>query len=514
MDFVEIIPSVRKYEWGRRERGALTRVFYGNARVAGSDQGRSVLEGEVENGNYVNRERLSECRDDGLKGKEAVVASLGGGLGGFLGPDGEEEPYAELWYGSHVSSPSGVVFNGRFLEKMTLDDVISSEFGLEGPTRLPFLLKVLSISKPLSLQVHPDQVLAGKLHRSFPMIYPDDSHKPEIAIALTEFEAFCGFRDTLQILSLLQSFPETLVIFGVSRDFITQTIQTHKKDDTLVPPDHTKPDPLCSIKKDLFINMLNSKPETTRAALDSLVQRLQLTSSSSLDDYTDQRRSDTALIESLILRLHSHFPLDIGIICPILLHYYKLNPGDALYIGAGTIHSYLSGECIECMANSDNVVRCGLTPKLKDVPTLLQAVNFQLNNAKIFLHHTSFQEMSSTPLLIDYLVETVDEFHVQILSLHPQDHSSSSQTSQEQSGTSFSAPESSPYSLLLCISGGCHLSITSPSSQVSRNIHSILQGRAILVKPGTKISFSPLPSSSCTNSPTRFALVTLPKHKL
>ncbi|KAJ1607216.1 mannose-6-phosphate isomerase [Cryptosporidium canis] len=514
MDCVEIIPSVRKYEWGRRERGALTRVFYGNARVAGSDQGRSVLGGEVENGNYVNRDRFSECRDAGLKGKEAVVSSLGGGHGGFLGLDGEEEPYAELWYGSHNSSPSGVVFNGSFLEKVTLDDVISSGFGLEGPTKLPYLLKVLSISKPLSLQVHPDKVLAGELHRSFPLIYPDDSHKPEIAIALTEFEAFCGFRDTLQILSLLESFPETLVIFGISRDFITQTIQIHKKNNSPAPPDHAKQDPLYTIKKDLFINMLNSKPETTRAALDSLVQRLQQTSSSSpLDDNSSQGDPGTALIETLILRLHGHFPLDIGIICPILLHYYKLKPGDALYIGAGTIHSYLSGDCIECMANSDNVVRCGLTPKLKDIPTLLQAVNFQLNNAKTFFNHTSFQEPSNTPLLIDYLVETVDEFHVQILSLHLQCHPSSSQNHLDQSPASFSAPDSSPYSLILCISGGCHLDITTPSSQVSRNIQSILQGRAILVKPGTKISFRPLSSSSfCTKTPTRFALITLPKH--
>lgn len=483
--YVEIIPTVRRYEWGRRERDALTKVFY---------RSHFGSTGEVDN-------------------------------------DGE--PCAELWYGSHVSGPSGVSLDGKLLERMTLDDVVSSDFVIgrgeeladstrcSGRVGIPFLLKVLSISKPLSLQVHPDKTLARELHSSFPSVYLDDNHKPEIAVALTEFEVLCGFRDTLETLLLLESFPETLPIFGISRESLSQIIGTYCEKDKLQPlrnenNDHTL---LHKVKRDLFINMLNSKPETTKDALTSLVTRLtskQNPPSSSSSSSSSKSRVTVAntvvFLQSLILRLHHHFPLDIGIISPILLNYHKLNPGDAIYIGAGTIHSYISGDCLECMANSDNVVRCGLTPKLKDVPTLIKAVNFQSNNARLILNHAVFSSPAlpdDPPSVTDYLVDSVEEYHVQILSLA---FSQDEQMPDTKQPVSFTTPASSPYSLLLCLSGNCCLSFAPPHSADKKNGDgtssvTLLQGKAILVKSKTEIRFQhPSPSQN----QVKLALVTLP----
>ncbi|KAH8582101.1 mannose-6-phosphate isomerase [Cryptosporidium sp. chipmunk genotype I] len=544
VDYVEIIPVVRKYEWGKKEKAALTKVFYRNLKQVKelvSSKLTSPL--NMENGDISNsieftfkektkategsllvdhnKKRLIEVDNKNNEQKEEEEDF------------DEQEPYAELWYGSHVSSPSQVSFNGKVFEKVTLDDVISCSFAKQAlissssscnigtnttnQNKIPFLLKILSISKPLSLQVHPDKALAKELHSAFPCIYSDDNHKPEIAIALSEFETFCGFKDTLEILSLLESFPETLEIFGTSLEFISKTVNKYKRDK--LPSigtnsnDQNQEDPLFTIKKDLFINMLNSKPETINDALSKLVTRLErnqdLYSSSSSSVKKTNTSTAIALIEGLILRLHHHFPLDIGIISPLLLNYYKLNPGDAIFIGAGTIHSYISGECLECMANSDNVVRCGLTPKLKDVPTLIKAVNFQSNNSKLILNHKAFKSSSS---LIDYFVDTVEEYHVQILSISFKNSNS----------FKFSTPTSSPYSLLLCLSGDCTVSFneSKPEDDNSNDFSSslshdydnspskafvILQGKAILVKCNTEISFHHLSPKD-----VKFAMVTLP----
>ncbi|XP_037538464.1 mannose-6-phosphate isomerase isoform X2 [Nematolebias whitei] len=162
--------------------------------------------------------------------------------------------------------------------------------------QLPFLFKVLSVNTALSIQAHPNKELAASLHAQFPEHYPDNNHKPEMAIALTCFQGLCGFRPVEEILAFLQ----------------------------------------CAAGKD-----------TSRSA------------------------------GELLLRLHSQYPGDVGCFSIYFLNYVVLKPGQAMFLGANEPHAYIYGDCIECMACSDNTVRAGLTPKYIDVNTLCEMLNYK-----------------------------------------------------------------------------------------------------------------------------------------
>lgn len=110
-------------------------------------------------------------------------------------------PYAELWLGDHVSGPSTLKETGEPLDKW----LSKQPLAIGGMEKLPFLFKVLSITKPLSIQVHPNKAQAEHLHATQPDIYKDPNHKPEISIALTDFSALCGFRTSLELHRLLTS---------------------------------------------------------------------------------------------------------------------------------------------------------------------------------------------------------------------------------------------------------------------------------------------------------------------
>lgn len=110
-------------------------------------------------------------------------------------------PYAELWLGDHVSGPSTIKVTGEPLDKW----LSKLPLAIGGMEKIPFLFKVLSITKPLSIQVHPNKAQAEHLHATRPDIYKDPNHKPEISIALTDFSALCGFRTPLELHRLLTS---------------------------------------------------------------------------------------------------------------------------------------------------------------------------------------------------------------------------------------------------------------------------------------------------------------------
>ena len=140
----------------------------------------------------------------GKKGSTSLVAQLAKSSGDL--EINENENYAELWIGTHPSGQAVLVDSGKPLAELIKED--PSVLGAKvverfGPT-LPFLLKVLSVEKALSIQAHPDLELAKKLHASFPDIYKDPNHKPEMAIALTPFEVMCGFRSVDKIVSYLK----------------------------------------------------------------------------------------------------------------------------------------------------------------------------------------------------------------------------------------------------------------------------------------------------------------------
>lgn len=260
----------------------------------------------------------------------------------LLGVPPTDEPAAELWYGAHPGDPSRV-------GDTTLDKLIAAEpesmLGIPVVQRfgaqLPFLLKVLAAETALSIQVHPNlaQARAGfaaedarGLPRDAPdRNYKDANHKPELLCAVTEFDALCGFRPVDATLRLLDALGLTSYRDRLSRDGLRAT----------------------------FAELLTTgDPAQVSAALPRLAG------------------TEWATLGVALTRVARDFPGDRGLAVALLLNFVRLAPGEAIFLGAGNVHSYIHGTGVEVMANSDNVLRCGFTPKHIDVPELLRITDF------------------------------------------------------------------------------------------------------------------------------------------
>jgi mannose-6-phosphate isomerase len=271
----------------------------------------------------------------------------------LLGVEPDGEPAAELWFGAHSDDPSPAPDHGSTLDAMIaaepqqlLGAATVSRFG----PRLPFLLKVLAVDKALSIQVHPtlSQARAGfaaddvaGVARDAPeRNYRDANHKPELICALTPFEALCGFRPVADTVRLLDSWdvPELAPVR-----------------DLLGGPDGLRA---------AFTHLI-TRPDPTR-----LVQAVAARAATVADD-------DEWAGPARAVRLAAgDFPGDVGAALVVLLNYVWLEPGQAIFLAAGNVHCYLRGMGVEIMANSDNVLRCGLTPKHIDVDELLKITDF------------------------------------------------------------------------------------------------------------------------------------------
>ncbi|KAF5194709.1 Mannose-6-phosphate isomerase [Thalictrum thalictroides] len=302
--------------------------------------------------------------DWGKIGQQSEVARLFSLNSGLLDIEADNKPYAELWMGTHESGPSFVVENGKTdSEYLTLNSWISENPSVLGDkvvkewgNNLPFLFKVLSVAKALSIQAHPDKELARALHASHPNLYKDDNHKPEMALALTKFEALCGFVSLKEFKDVFSSVPEIAEFVGnVDAD---QNGEEKVKDFDL---------------KSIFTQLMSADKYAVAEMVNKLKTRLTL--ERKVRQLTDK--------EEMVLQLDKQYPNDVGVISAFFFNYVKLNPGEALYLAANEPHAYLSGECIECMATSDNVVRAGLTPKLRDVPTLSSMLTYKQGFPKI-----------------------------------------------------------------------------------------------------------------------------------
>lgn len=278
----------------------------------------------------------------GKRGNDSLVGSLMN-----VDESKREVPYAELWMGTHPSGPSKILETNELLlswlqkNPRAIGTVPSGYSGND----LPFLFKVLSIQNALSIQAHPDKTLAGKLHQERPSIYKDANHKPEMVIALTEFRCMCSFRAIEEIVDLSSQFPEFTMLLSES-GFDARTVQ-----DNYLPV--------------LFRRYMTSDDRRVKELLAVLVNRLR------------EKNTPLSVVEDTILLLYDQFPGDIGVFAPILLNCFTLQPGESFFIGANEPHAYISGDCVECMALSDNVVRAGLTDKLKDVETLCGMLSYR-----------------------------------------------------------------------------------------------------------------------------------------
>ncbi|WP_458688116.1 mannose-6-phosphate isomerase, class I [Nocardia tengchongensis] len=274
-------------------------------------------------------------------------------------------PEAELWFGAHPADPARVQINGHsesLLELVSADPQhelgpVAGEFG----GRLPFLLKILAAEEPLSLQAHPsiEQARAGfarENHNGVPIDsamrnYRDENHKPELVVALDRFEALAGFREPRRTVRLLRAldvpelsqYAELLAAqpdsAGLRTLFTTWIALPQASLGTLLPK-----------------------------VLDGCVRYLSGAGSGSKEFVAEVRTA---------LELAEAYPGDAGVLAALLLNRITLEPGEGLFLDAGNLHAYLRGVGVEIMANSDNVLRGGLTPKHVDVPELLRVLDFE-----------------------------------------------------------------------------------------------------------------------------------------
>jgi mannose-6-phosphate isomerase len=264
----------------------------------------------------------------------------------LLGIEPDARPTAELWFGAHPHDPSPS-------DGSTLDQLVAADpVGLLGASvagrfggGLPYLLKVLAADRALSMQVHPNldqardgfarEAAAGVPEDAPERNYKDPNHKPELLCALTPFDALCGFRPVESTLALLAELALPELKF----------LADHLRGD----------DPLRAAFSAVF-----EHPD-----IGSVVAAL----TGRVADAVDGPLYATRLAAG-------DAPGDVGVVLTLLLNYVRLAPGEAIYLGAGNVHAYLRGTGVEIMASSDNVLRCGLTPKHIDVPELLRITDF------------------------------------------------------------------------------------------------------------------------------------------
>lgn len=295
--------------------------------------------------------------------------------------------------GTHPSNPSKDLRTGR-----TLLDLVEDNHLLLAPStiarygkKLPFLFKILSIAKALSIQAHPNKKLAEQLHAKDPKNYPDDNHKPEMAIALTDFEGLCGFRPPTEIAHFLETVKSLREFVGseIAESF-TSTIKSHEGDES----DGAKTDNKAALQK-LFGALLSKPQPELDTATKALLEEVEADS----DNFAGGGAGPSSGkdLAALINRLHGQFGPDYGLFVLFLCNLVTMAPGEALFLRADDIHAYISGDIVECMAASDNVVRAGFTPKFKDVDTLVSMLTY---------NYAPIDEQKMSP--IDYAYATLN----------------------------------------------------------------------------------------------------------
>ena len=252
-------------------------------------------------------------------------------------PQPSTGPEAELWFGAHPDDPSAMP-DGSLLDALSADPEgllgagVVREFG----PRLPYLLKVLAAESNMSLQTHPDASRAAVAFDAAHPGYTDGYHKPELLVALEEFDALCGFRDpsvSADVLAALRV-PALAPVVEALR--------------APVPADR---------RLRRAVELLMEWPVEERPALVADV---------------------AAAGEPLAKDLGDRYPGDVGVVVSLLLNRVALAADDAVFMPAGNLHCYLCGLGVEAMAASDNVLRGGLTPKRVDVPELLRVLRFEV----------------------------------------------------------------------------------------------------------------------------------------
>jgi mannose-6-phosphate isomerase len=275
-------------------------------------------------------------------------------------PNPDHQPFAEYWMGAHPLAPSDLVMPGGTvaLPELIRQDPVSvlSQKVADHFGELPYLFKVQDVKDILSIQVHPSKAEAEKgfdreeaagIPRNAPnRSYKDKNHKPEMLVALNEFWLLHGFRRKTEIEALLADIPEFRML-----------LPYYKKEGL----------------KELYRFVMEMDQPDINALLLNLVRR------------EIRRKNEGQLTKEQpgwwVAKLYNSkqdiHDIDRAVFSIYFFNIVKLNPGEALFQGAGIPHAYMEGHCVELMANSDNVLRGGLTPKHIDVPELIKHTLFE-----------------------------------------------------------------------------------------------------------------------------------------
>lgn len=262
----------------------------------------------------------------------------------------EAKPQAEIWMGAHQNGCSQIEVNGQ-------PTLLSSFIAADMPTiigadtakqygELPYLFKVLAADKALSIQVHPSKAQAevgfakeeaqGVPRTAGNRNYKDPNHKPELVYALTPYQAMNGFREFADIVAYFRA-------LGIDElNTLVDALADNQNEAGLAA---------------FFEAMLSLEGEAKESSVSKLLA------------YAAANTSDPLF--AIILELAEQYPGDIGLFGPLMLNTLTLQPGEAMFLDACTPHAYIKGTGLEIMANSDNVLRAGLTPKYMDVPELV-----------------------------------------------------------------------------------------------------------------------------------------------
>lgn len=276
----------------------------------------------------------------------------------YFGTEATGKPMAEVWFGTHEGSPTRVA------------DTDGTLLDLRGGEPLPFLLKILAAGQPLSIQAHPNkqQALEGferenaaGLNLSDPKRnYKDSHHKPEMIVALTPFTALVGFRERVDIVVSFQRLAMQ-----------AQQLELHELEDALA-------NWIVTLRaggvEELLGQLLNANGDLNLVT----AQLAQLAQVSGAVDNIESANL------ALAPQLQDLYPGDPGVVVAQLLNVVELQPNQAAELGAGNLHAYISGLGVEIMANSDNVLRGGLTPKNVNVTELLKVVDFDASSKLAF----------------------------------------------------------------------------------------------------------------------------------
>ncbi|XXH01026.1 hypothetical protein Hte_007377 [Hypoxylon texense] len=267
----------------------------------------------------------------GKKGKQSLAAQLCAKTPGIDFQIDDDEFYSEMWFGDYPDFPARKLDSGELLADVlqrNKEQLLGKKVIERFDSQLPYLPKILSIAKALPLQLHPNKELATKLHKKDPESFTDPNHKPEIAVALSKFEVFAGFKPLDKIASLFKLKP--LQQFNPT--------QSDKwTDETL---------------REVTRTLLKSDLET--------VKKVQ----TELSKVPKDQLGEAAYILDLLPRLQDQYgPEDAGSLVALLcMNFLVFEAGDAVWIPADGIHAYLAGDIVECMARSNNVLNTGFCP--------------------------------------------------------------------------------------------------------------------------------------------------------